>query len=76
MREALNGTDAGAIDSTKQQLTEVLQRIGSRAYEASGTGPSNGESGDGTEGTGEAGAEGEGEAAGEEETIEGEYKEV
>jgi molecular chaperone DnaK len=77
VREALNGTDAGAIDSTKQQLTEVLQRIGSRAYEASGTGPSNGESGDGTDGTGGAGAEDAGEAAeGEEETIEGEYKEV
>ena len=36
MREALNGTDAGAIDSTKQQLAEVLQRIGTKAYEASG----------------------------------------
>jgi molecular chaperone DnaK len=77
VREALNGTDAGAIDSTKQQLAEVLQRIGSRAYEAAG-GPDDGGSTDGTDGTGEAGAgpEGEGEGAGEEETIEGEYKEV
>ena len=74
VREALNGTDAGAIDSTKQQLAEVLQRVGTKAYEASGG------SGDGTDGDGSAGADG---GAGEEpraedegETIEGEYKEV
>ncbi|HET6380887.1 MAG TPA: molecular chaperone DnaK [candidate division Zixibacteria bacterium] len=70
VREALNGTDPGAIDSTKQQLAEVLQRIGSRAYEAAGA-TSSADS-NGTEGS--AGAEGSGE--GEEETIEGEYKEV
>jgi molecular chaperone DnaK len=78
VREALNGTDAGAIDSTKQQLAEVLQQIGSRAYEAAG-GPGDGGSTDGTDGTdgtGEAGAGPEGEGTGEEETIEGEYKEV
>jgi molecular chaperone DnaK len=74
VREALNGTDAGAIDSTKQQLTEVLQRVGAQAYaEAPASeGP--------TDGTGANGAapEGEGEAEGEAEgeTIEGEYKEV
>ena len=50
VREALNGTDAGAIDSTKQQLAEVLQRIGTRAYEASESGGngSNGADGDGS----------------------------
>jgi molecular chaperone DnaK len=74
VREALNGTDAGAIDSTKQQLAEVLQRIGSRAYEAAGAGGPG--STDGTDGAGPEGAEGEGEPGGEEETIEGEYKEV
>ena len=36
VREALKGTDAGVIDSTKQQLAEALQRIGTKAYEASG----------------------------------------
>jgi molecular chaperone DnaK len=71
VREALNGTDAGAIDSTKQQLAETLQRIGTKAYEATGGG-GDGSSGNGTEGG--AGAEG-GEAESEE-TIEGEYKEV
>ena len=74
VREALAGTDAGVIDSTKQQLTEVLQRVGAQAYaEAPASeGP--------TDGTGANGAapEGEGEAEGEAEgeTIEGEYKEV
>jgi len=72
VREALAGTDAGVIDSTKQQLTEVLQRVGAQAYaEAPASeGP--------TDGTGANGAapEGEGEGEAEGETIEGEYKEV
>jgi molecular chaperone DnaK len=73
VREALNGTDAGAIDSTKQQLSEVLQRVGAKAYaDAPGEAPGdNGSSPDG-----EAGADAEGGESGEEETIEGEYKEV
>jgi molecular chaperone DnaK len=75
VREALKGDDAGAVDSTKGQLAEVLQRAGTRAYEATGT------SGDGNGTDGEAGPEGgadAGEGASEEEgeTIEGEYKEV
>ncbi|MGH2457002.1 MAG: Hsp70 family protein, partial [Candidatus Limnocylindria bacterium] len=70
VREALNGTDAGVIDSTKQQLTEVLQRIGSKAYEASAAAP------DGTDGTDGSGPTDDGAPEGEEETIEGEYKEV
>jgi molecular chaperone DnaK len=74
VREALKGTDAGVIDSTKQQLSEVLQRIGTRAYEATGPG-TDGSDGDGTDGSGSAGGA-EGAAEGEEETIEGEYKEV
>jgi molecular chaperone DnaK len=70
VREALKGDDTGAIDSTKQQLAEVLQRVGTRAYEAAGEAP-----GDGADGA--AGGAGDGEAAGDEgETIEGEYKEV
>jgi hypothetical protein len=73
VREALKGTDAGVIDSTKQQLAEVLQRVGTRAYEAAGTG-----GGDGGQpgGNGAAPEGGEGAGEGEEETIEGEYKEV
>jgi molecular chaperone DnaK len=77
VREALKGEDAGAVDSTKGQLAEVLQRIGTRAYEATGTSGD----GDGTDGAApgeDAAADAGGEAAPEEEgeTIEGEYKEV
>jgi hypothetical protein len=77
VREALNGTDAGAIDSTKQQLAESLQRIGTKAYEATGAG-GDGSSGNGTEGgAGDEGTDGSAaESAEEGETIEGEYKEV
>jgi molecular chaperone DnaK len=74
VKEALNGTDAGAIDSTKQQLAEVLQRIGTRAYEASESGGNGSGGADGGEADG-AGPEA-GEGAEEGETIEGEYKEV
>ena len=76
MREALNRTDAGVIDSTKQQLAEVLQRVGTKAYEASGNqGGDGGPSADGGE-SGGNGAAPEGGAEEEGETIEGEYKEV
>jgi len=69
VREALKGTDAGAIDSTKQQLAEALQRVGTKAYEATPDG------GDGSAG-GNGAAGGEQPAEEEGETIEGEYKEV
>jgi molecular chaperone DnaK len=74
VREALNGTDTGVIDSTKPQLVETLQRIGSQAYaEASAAeGPTDGAGANGAAPEGEG--EGEGEPEGE--TIEGEYKEV
>jgi molecular chaperone DnaK len=73
VREALNGTDAGAVDSTKQQLAETLQRVGTAAYQASPGGSDGTDGSDG--GDGEAGQPGEGDGA-EGETIEGEYKEV
>jgi molecular chaperone DnaK len=77
--EALNGTDAGVIDSTKQQLAEVLQRVGTKAYEAAGAAPGDGSDGsagpDGADG-GEAGETGQAPSEEEGETIEGEYKEV
>jgi molecular chaperone DnaK len=79
VREALKGEDQGAVDSTKGQLAEVLQRVGTKAYEAP---PSGGDGGNGADGSGGADGEGggapagEGEGEAEEETIEGEYKEV
>ena len=48
VREALKGDDTGVIDSTKGQLAEVLQRVGTKAYEATGTaGDGNGTDGGG-----------------------------
>ena len=70
VKEALKGTDAGAIDSTKQQLAEVLQRIGTRAYEASESG-GNGSNGADGDGSTDGAAPGAGEGAEEGETIEG-----
>ena len=70
VREALKGTDAGVIDSTKDQLAQALQRVGAAAYQEASAQPggADGQSRDGTgNGTG---------AAEEGETIEGEYKEV
>ncbi|MCV0404267.1 MAG: molecular chaperone DnaK [Chloroflexi bacterium] len=74
VKEALAGEDAGAVDSTKGQLAEVLQRIGTKAYEATDSGDGNGTDG----GAADTGAETDGESPSEEEgeTIEGEYKEV
>jgi len=73
VRAALAGTDAGVVDSTKQQLAEVLQRVGTKAYETAAKPEPGGEDGSGGEGGGPA----EGAAPEEEgETIEGEYKEV
>jgi molecular chaperone DnaK len=73
VREALKGEDNGVVDSTKSQLAEVLQRIGTKAYEATDA-PGDGNGTDGTDGT--AGAAGESAPEEEGETIEGEYKEV
>ena len=73
VREALKGEDQGAVDSTKGQLAEALQRAGTRAYEATGT-PGDGNGADG--GPPPEGEAGEGTSEEEGETIEGEYKEV
>ena len=55
VREALKGTDAGVIDSTKQQLAEVLQRIGTRAYEAEPSPAADGSNGADGDGSAEGG---------------------
>jgi molecular chaperone DnaK len=77
VREALKGEDTGAVDSTKGQLAEILQRIGTKAYEATGT-PGDGNGTDGAAGAADGTAETEAtpEDEGEGETVEGEYKEV
>jgi molecular chaperone DnaK len=63
VREALTGADDGVIDSTRQQLAQLLQRLGGKAYEADTNSST-------VEGDNNANAQGE------EETVEGEYREV
>ena len=77
VREALKGEDQGAVDSTKGRLAEVLQRVGTKAYEATGT-DADGDGADGASGPedGDAAGPAAEDAEGEGETIEGEYKEV
>jgi len=81
VREALKGSDLDAVKRTTTELAEVLQRIGTSAYQASGSGPeSSGGPDDGASGNGQGPSEdGTGPEAGEpegEETVEGEFKEV
>jgi molecular chaperone DnaK len=81
LREALKGSDIEAVKSGMSSLAEVLQRVSTAAYQAAAA--SAGESGNGSsDGTGEGGADGAGDggagdgAAADEETVEGEFKEV
>ncbi len=79
LREALKGSDLGAISSRSSELAEVLQRVGAAAYQASSAGgPSDGAGPEAENGTG-AGAgepEPEQESAEADEAVEGEFKEV
>ena len=82
LREALKGSDSEPIKAGMSSLAEVLQRVSTAAYQAasaagsgdSGNGTSDGGAGD----DGTAGGPGDaGDTAGaEEETVEGEFKEV
>jgi hypothetical protein len=74
LREALKGVDVQAILSRMNELAASLQKVGTAAYQAA--------SPTGGDGNGSAGAPPEGEPAGaaagggEEEAVEGEFKEV
>jgi len=78
LREALKGSDIDAVKTGMSSLAESLQKVATAAYQAASSSP-----GDGADGTGagpageggEGGAPGEGGAA-DEETVEGEFKEV
>ena len=85
LREALKGSDMEPVKAGMSSLAESLQRVSTAAYQAAAS--SAGDSGNGTsDGTGDdadrsgrgAGAEGaeDAEGAAEEETVEGEFKEV
>jgi molecular chaperone DnaK len=82
LREALKGSDVSAITSGATALAETLQRVSTAAYQAAASeGPSNGSSDSAAEG-GEAAPEGEpagaraGGGSSDEDTVEGEFKEV
>src|SRR5207244_2899799 len=83
LREALKGSDIEAVRSGAVSLAEVVQRISTKAYEATAAGAASGggdgsTGGDGTgAGAGAGAGTGAGAGAGEgtEETVEGEYKE-
>ncbi|MGZ8527344.1 MAG: molecular chaperone DnaK [Candidatus Limnocylindrales bacterium] len=77
VREALKGNDLEVVKRTAAELAEVLQRIGTAAYQAAG--PDAGASSD--NGTGDGAGPSDGAAPSEpaadaEETVEGEFKEV
>ena len=82
VREALKGSDLEAVKRTAGELAEVLQRVGTAAYQAPSAGPeAGGGAEDGASGNGqgpsEDGAEPSASTDAEgEETVEGEFKEV
>jgi molecular chaperone DnaK len=82
LREALKGSDIEAVKTGMTSLAETLQRLSTAAYQAASAAGGPGDAaGDGAgDGTGASGAAGEtGEGAGstsDEETVEGEFKEV
>jgi molecular chaperone DnaK len=83
LREALKGSDVSAITSGATALAETLQRVSTAAYQAAASeAPSNGSSDGAAEG-GEPAPEGEpagarsgGGSSSDEDTVEGEFKEV
>ena len=82
LREALKGSDVGAIQAGMTSLAETLNRVSTAAYQASAAdaGPTNGSSDGSADGTGDGSSgsadAGEGAASDTEEPVEGEFKEV
>jgi molecular chaperone DnaK len=75
VREALKGNDMDAIRGRTTELATQLQKVGTAAYQQAGPTPEDG-TGPGAAGEGpEAGPEPQGQG-GEDEAVEGEYKEV
>jgi molecular chaperone DnaK len=67
VREAIKGDDDAAVKKATEELTETLQAVATKAYQASAGGPASGEPGEDT------GAPG---SVDDDEAVEGEYKEV
>jgi molecular chaperone DnaK len=77
VRDALEGQDAGALQTALTELGESMQKIGAAMYAEAGAEAPPGADGEAAPGPdGEAPAEGEGEVQPEEGTVEGEYREV
>ena len=88
LRDALKGSDVGAITAGATALAETLSRVSTAAYQAAASeASSNGASSDGAEGGAEGSPEGEPAGAGarsggsgspdsSDDTVEGEFKEV
>ena len=71
VRTALKGNDLDAVKSASQALAEALQKVGTAAYQAAGSAPGD------ENGSGPSGGDGsEPSHEGEEEAVEGEFKEV
>ena len=79
LREALKGSDMEVVKAGMSSLAEVLQRVSTAAYQAAASRPATEERvrrtgpADGSEPAGDGAGDG---AAAEEETVEGEFKEV
>jgi molecular chaperone DnaK len=65
VREAVKGDDDAAVRKATDELTETLQAVATKAYQASASGP-----------TPDGAADGAGSGSADDEAVEGEYKEV
>ena len=72
VREALKGNDMDAIRSRTMELATQLQKVGTAAYQQAGPTPGGDGTGEGETGQGQPAGQG----GGEDEAVEGEYKEV
>ena len=76
LREALKGSDVGAINAGMSTLVETLSRVSTAAYQAAASAAEGAPGGEGDGGPGSPDAEPGADAGSGDETVEGEFKEV
>ena len=76
VRETLKGSDLDAVKRTAGELAEVLQRVGTAAYQAAASAPDGSSAGGPDDGSTASNGTGDAAAPEGEETVEGEFKEV
>jgi len=76
LREALKGADIEAVKAGMSSLAETLQRVSTAAYQAASAAGGDDGAGDGAGATNGSGAEEPSASTSDEETVEGEFKEV